>query len=140
MNVALIAHSQEDEHSCFSDNTHDDIRQNIQGIQNIYLGRYVKADGTTLEGFSLAQLVNSKNASADTELQNKLADSLKKAEAIVKTAQSGVAFDQQIAADATYNAQVKATIDALKNQTAAIEAAATVVGVQNLNSEPLEAE
>lgn len=140
MNVALIAHSQEDEHSCFSDNTHDDIRQNIQGIQNIYLGRYVKADGTTLEGFSLAQLVNSKNASADTELQNKLADSLKKAEAIVKTAQSGVAFDQQIAADATYNAQVKATIDALKNQTAAIEAAATAVGVQNLNPEPLEAE
>jgi putative iron-regulated protein len=140
MNVALIAHSQEDEHSCFSDNTHDDIRQNIQGIQNIYLGRYVKADGTALEGFSLAQLVNSKNASADTELQNKLADSLKKAEAIVKTAQSGVAFDQQIAADATYNAPVKATIDALKNQTAAIEAAATAVGVQNLNPEPLEAE
>lgn len=140
MNVALLAHSQEDEHSCFSDNTHDDILQNIKGVENIYLGRYLKADGTTLEGASLAQLVASKDTKADTELKTKLTESLKSAEAIVKTAQDGTTFDQQIAAGNPYNTQVKTTIDALKNQTVAIEAAATVLGVQSLNPEPLEAE
>ncbi|WP_020558537.1 imelysin family protein [Thiofilum flexile] len=140
MNVALLAHSQEDEHSCFSDNTHDDIFRNIQGIQNVYTGYYVKADGSVLEGANIAQLVASKEAKIDADLKAKLTDSLKNAEAIVSTAQAGSSFDQQIAADNANNALVKATIDALKNQTAAIESAAGALGIQNLNPEPLEEE
>lgn len=140
MNVALLAHSQEDEHSCFSDNTHDDIKQNIQGVENVYLGRYVKADGATLGGASLAQLVAAKDAKADTELKTQLTKALNHADTLVKTAQTDIAFDQQIAAGNEHNAQVKATIEALKTQTAAIEGVAAVVGVQSLNPEPLEAE
>lgn len=140
MNVALLAHSQEDEHSCFSDNTHDDIKQNIQGVENVYLGRYIKADGSTLEGASLSQLVAGKDAKADTELKTQLTTALNHADTIVKTAQAGTAFDQQIATGNEHNAQVKATIDALKTQTAAIERVASSLGIQNLNPEPLEAE
>ncbi len=40
MRVALIAHDQEDEHSCFSDNTHRDIVTNNQGIYNTSYGTY----------------------------------------------------------------------------------------------------
>ena len=37
--VALDSGSQEDEHSCFSDNTHNDIIANCQSIANVYLGQ-----------------------------------------------------------------------------------------------------
>jgi putative iron-regulated protein len=45
MSVALDTQDQEDEHSCFSDNTHRDIINNATGIQNVYEGRYDTIDG-----------------------------------------------------------------------------------------------
>jgi putative iron-regulated protein len=38
--VAVLTPSEEDEHSCFSDNTHRDIAQNYQGFKNILFGTY----------------------------------------------------------------------------------------------------
>lgn len=38
--VAVLTPSEEDEHSCFSDNTHRDIMQNYQGFKNILFGTY----------------------------------------------------------------------------------------------------
>ena len=49
----LVAHdskSQEDEHSCFSDTTHNDIEYDLIGIANVWHGRYKRVDGTTFEG------------------------------------------------------------------------------------------
>ena len=40
MNIALLDNSQEDEHSCFSDNTHRDIFLNAVGVENQFLGVY----------------------------------------------------------------------------------------------------
>lgn len=136
MNVALLAHSQEDEHSCFSDNTHIDIVENAKGIQNIYLGNYTKTDGTQVSGASLSQLVAAKDAKADKTLIEKLAKTAKEVEAISQAASKGEAFDQQIKADnKSSNEQVKVAIEALRDQTGAIEAAAKLVGVDNLNPE-----
>ncbi|MEA5461524.1 imelysin family protein [Arcicella sp. LKC2W] len=47
MTVVLASGDQEDEHSCFSDNTHNDFIYDQLGIYNVYLGRYKKTDGTT---------------------------------------------------------------------------------------------
>lgn len=47
---------QEDEHSCFSDNTHVDILQNFQGMYNVYYGTYTKVDGSKVTGQSYAEL------------------------------------------------------------------------------------
>ena len=57
MKVALEANSTEDEHDCFSDNTHNSHFYNGKGIRNVYLGEYKKADGTTLTGPSLSSLI-----------------------------------------------------------------------------------
>lgn len=46
--VAYDTQSQEDEHSCFSDTTHLDLRFNIKGIQNVWTGRYEKVNGPGL--------------------------------------------------------------------------------------------
>lgn len=136
MNVALLAHSQEDEHSCFSDNTHNDIAENARSIQNIFNGTYTRTDGTKVEGASLAQLVAAKDAKASETLVGKLADTQQKAQAIVDAAKNGENFDQQIAPDnKDGNKRVKATIAALRSQTGDIETAAKAVGVDNLNPE-----
>jgi putative iron-regulated protein len=49
MQIALSANSQEDEHSCFSDNTHRDIWLNAEGVSNSYYGVYAGYD-STLDG------------------------------------------------------------------------------------------
>lgn len=38
--VAVLTPSEEDEHSCFSDNTHRDITTNYQGFKNLIFGTY----------------------------------------------------------------------------------------------------
>lgn len=49
MDVALTTRDQEDEQSCFSDNTHVDFRMNQRGIQNVYLGRYGDSTGPSVQ-------------------------------------------------------------------------------------------
>ena len=45
MGVPLDSGDQEDEHSCFSDNTHNDLIYNARGIRNVYLGTYADFQG-----------------------------------------------------------------------------------------------
>lgn len=42
--IAFRGNSQEDEHSCFSDNTHRDILLNAEGVSNSYYGEYAGYD------------------------------------------------------------------------------------------------
>lgn len=66
MFVALDNQDQEDEHSCFSDNTHRDIVTNAQGIYNVYVGEYVRLDGTVVEGVAIEDVM----AIVDPELND----------------------------------------------------------------------
>jgi putative iron-regulated protein len=47
--VALDSGDQEDEHSCFSDTTHQDFVYDLKGIENIWTGAYPGAAGPGLE-------------------------------------------------------------------------------------------
>jgi putative iron-regulated protein len=44
MQIAFSSNSQEDEHSCFSDNTHRDIWLNAEGVSNSFTGTYTGYD------------------------------------------------------------------------------------------------
>jgi len=57
MFTAYDNQDQEDEHSCFSDNTHRDIVTNNQGIVNVYKGLYTRLDGSTVEGTGLTNVL-----------------------------------------------------------------------------------
>ena len=105
MATALDNRDQEDEHSCFSDNTHRDLRANAISVQNVYLGRYGASDGPGLD-----ELVKSRDAALDTKMQQQLAASIAAIEAIP------VPFDQAIMNDAG-RARVMAAITALRAQT-----------------------
>ncbi|MCB0633205.1 MAG: imelysin family protein [Saprospiraceae bacterium] len=56
MFVAVDSEDQENEHSCFSDNTDVDILMNFQGIWNVYYGSYTRIDGSTVNGESLSSV------------------------------------------------------------------------------------
>lgn len=68
MFVALDNQDQEDEHSCFSDNTHRDIIQDAQGIRNVYIGSYTRTDGSTVSGTSIQDLITAVDPTLANEL------------------------------------------------------------------------
>ncbi len=81
---------QEDEHSCFSDNTHRDIVTNFIGIQNVYLGSYSRLDGSVIEGAGLADVVEN----VDPELNARILELLELAD--TQVTEIYVPFDQAI--------------------------------------------
>lgn len=136
INVALLAHSQEDEHSCFSDNTHIDTQEDARGIQNVYMGSYTRVDGSKVEGPSISDLVAAKDSALDKSLTARLIASMEASYAVTKAAEGGEHFDQQIAAENKEgNTRIKAVIKALRAQTVDIEAASKVLGIDDLSPE-----
>ena len=66
--LGLMLHDPEEEHDCFSDNTHWSHYYDAKGIKNIYLGEYSRIDGTKVSGKSLSNLVRLTNAELDKEM------------------------------------------------------------------------
>ena len=73
MGVPLALHAQEQEHSCFSDNTHRDLYLDMQGIVNVYNGKYTTTSGTVISGLGLSDYVKALNATDDTKMKTLLA-------------------------------------------------------------------
>ncbi|MDN3575687.1 imelysin family protein [Chitinimonas viridis] len=130
MEVALASKAQEDEHSCFADNTHRDVVTNAQGIQNVWEGSYKRADGTVLAGPSLRALVAAKDAKLADKTSADIAASVKLAGEIKAP------FDQEIVGKNTApgRQRVRAVIDALRKQAKGIVSAAKSLGIKNLNT------
>ncbi len=128
MKLGLLLHDPEEEHDCFSDNTHASHLNDAVGIQNVYLGQYTRIDGTVIEGPSLAQVIADKDAALDGEIQALLADTLAKMQVMADRAEAGEAYDQQIGeGNAEGNGVVQAAIDGLIAQTRGIERAVALL-------------
>ncbi|MZR63376.1 imelysin family protein [Alcanivorax sp. DP30] len=134
MKVALAAHSPEDEHDCFSDNTHFSHFYNGKGIRNVYLGEYQRVNGDTVSGPSLSDLVAARDTAADRALKQELTASEAALQGLVDSAANGTHFDQLIApGNAEGAALINGAIEALVQQTGGIEKAALVLDIQALN-------
>jgi putative iron-regulated protein len=118
MTTAYNNRDQEDEHSCFSDNTHRDIYANALSIQNVYLGRYGAIDGPGLD-----TLVRVRNPELDTKMKQQLEASIAAVQAIA------VPFDRALVDD-DGRAKILAAVRALQAQTETIVEIATLVGIQ----------
>jgi putative iron-regulated protein len=86
--VAVLTPSEEDEHSCFSDNTHRDIAQNYQGFKNILLGQY-----GAIKGVSLMDKVDPKTKKVIENLMGSIEAKIAKVD---QTAKTTAHFDYQI--------------------------------------------
>ena len=131
MKLGLLLHDPEEEHDCFSDNTHNSHFYDIVGIRNVYTGRYERIDGSIVEGPSLSDAVRARDPALDDELRARLDAAVAAAAALKAAADSGeTAYDRMLAADNPEgNAMVQRVIDALIAQTAVIERAAHALGL-----------
>jgi len=136
MKLGLLLHDPEEEHDCFSDNTHNSHYYDQLGIVNVYLGSYTRVDGAKVDGASLSDLVKAQDAALDEELRGKLDTTLAAMEEIRKRAENGEAYDQQIGeGNADGNAAVQAAIDGLVDQTRSIERVVALLGLQGVSIE-----
>ena len=129
LEVAMASRDQEDEHSCFSDNTHRDAVTNAQGIQNVWLGHYQRRNGTVLQGPGLRDWVAAQDPVIAEKTSLQIAKSVASAHAIPAP------FDQAIqgARDSAARAKIQATIDSLTQQSKDLVDAAKAVGFEQLN-------
>lgn len=137
MKVALEANSYEDEHDCFSDNTHNSHYYNGQGIQNVYTGDYRRVDGSLVSGPSLSDLVEQNNPELNARLNAQLDASMKALgmmKAKAESSQNPMPFDMMIAPGNAKGASVvNEAIMALVEQTGSIEQAARQLGLEALS-------
>ena len=131
MKLGLILHDPEEEHDCFSDNTHNSHYYDELGIASIYRGKYTRVDGSVVEGPSVAAYAAAVAPKAAEEADVKVDAALAALKAIKDEADSGKqAYDQMIGeGNAEGNALVQKGVDALVAQTRAIEG---VVGALKL--------
>ena len=122
MTVAYEARSQEDEHSCFSDNTVADIIGNARGIQMVYSGDY-----GLITGPGVMDLV----AAVDENLAHQLSGEIGRSVALASQIPSP--FDlhlrETIPNSDAGRASVLATIESLEGQTDSIVVAAEKIGI-----------
>ncbi len=124
MKLGLLLHDPEEEHDCFSDNTHNSHYYNVVGIQNVYLGLYRRIDGSVVKGPSLSDLVKAADPDIDKRMRGALAATIEKFQALVKRAKTIEAYDQMIGEDnEAGNRIVETAIGALLAQTKEIERA-----------------
>lgn len=134
--LGLMLHDPEEEHDCFSDNTHNSHFYDAKGIKNVYLGQYTRVDGSVVSGVSLAELVKSQAPVVDQNLRNKLEKTEAAAQAMVNEATKGNTFDVLIGVDNKAGNQVVQTfVNALVAEAEAIEDAIAVLKLEGVELE-----
>ncbi|NJS37712.1 MAG: peptidase [Rhodobacteraceae bacterium] len=136
MKLGLLLNDPEEEHDCFSDNTHNSHFYDGVGIRNVYLGRYTRIDGSVVEGPALADLVSDADPTLAAQLAADLDASVNALGAIKSAAEGGMAYDQMLApGDPAGEALIMAGVNALVAQTASIDRAVTALGLTKIGFE-----
>ena len=122
MTVTYEARSQEDEHSCFADNTTADIIANALGVQRVYLGQYGHVSGPGIKDLI---------AEEDEELAQSLADEINRSVILARSIPAP--FDnlltQGLPDSDPGRRAILDTIVSLENQTDSIVDAAQGIGI-----------
>lgn len=126
MLVPFTTRSQENEQCCFSDTTGLDLWRNELGVQDVFLGRTARADGSQIAGPGMLALLEKTDAKLAATLRAQIENSVATIRAIP------VPFDQAILGDdsAPGRRAVKRALDALAEQNNSIVAAAAALHLQ----------
>ena len=129
MQLGLMLNDPEEEHSCFSDNTHNDHFYDALGVRNIYLGSYTGIDGRVTEGPSLRDLVAEKDAGVADALAASLDHTQFQMVRLKTVAEAGMRYDMMLDPGNEAGGQlIQDAIDGLIAQTRDIERAVAVLG------------
>jgi putative iron-regulated protein len=133
MRLGLMLNDPEEEHDCFSDNTHNSHYYDGKGVQNVYLGAYKRIDGTVVSGPSLSDLVADQNPELDAEMTTKLETTMLALADIVAAAENGFAYDQMLErGNERGEALIMAGVNGLIDQTRTIERIVTALDLDQI--------
>ncbi|MDU9002912.1 imelysin family protein [Sedimentitalea todarodis] len=136
MKLGLMLNDPEEEHDCFSDNTHMSHYYDGLGIRNVYVGEYTRVDGGVVSGPSISDLVSKIDGTVDTELRESLDDTSSELGLLRTAAESGFSYDMMLERGNTEGeAIVMAVVDALVAQTRSIERAVTTLNLDQIGFE-----
>jgi putative iron-regulated protein len=125
--AALEAQDQEEEHSCFSDNTHRDMVQDVRGVRNVWTGQYTRTNGSEVSGTSVREVIAAGDADIAARITSQIDESLELAEDLQPP------FDQEISAsNPAGNARVQALAEALFDQRERLEEAFELYGLTRI--------
>lgn len=132
--LGVLLNDPEEEHDCFSDNTHNSHFYNQVGMNAIYSGRYTRSDGSVLFGASLADYVEDKAPEIHTRVMQTMKTTDAKMSVMKETADSGrMAYDQMLGAGNTEGNKILLdVVDGLVGQARAFE---QVISKLNLSVE-----
>ncbi|UPH72270.1 peptidase [Abyssibius alkaniclasticus] len=136
MKLGVLLNDPEEEQDCFSDNTQYSHYYDGVGIQNVYLGRYTRIDGSIVSGPSLADLLAEETPELALRLEAEIAASVEALGAIVDAAKAGMAYDMMLARDnEAGEALILGAVDRLVTQTRSIERAVTALDLTAISLE-----
>ena len=133
MRLGLMLNDPEEEHDCFSDNTANSHFYDGLGIRNVYLGSYMRTDGSVVDGASVYDLLAESDPVLAEELKTKLDTSVLALDRVKIASEAGLGYDQMLArGNDAGEALVMAAIDALVDQTRSIERAVSALGLDQV--------
>ena len=136
MKLGLLLNDPEEEHDCFSDNTHNSHYYNAIGMENVYFGRYKRIDGTTVSGPSVSDIVKAKSPEIDGRVRAALTETNKRMSALKVRAETKEAYDQMLGeGNREGNAVIETAIEALIAQTKEFERAIAVLELKAIEFE-----
>lgn len=134
--LGLLLHDPEEEHDCFSDNTHWSHYYDAVGISNVYRGEYTRTNGDKVEGASLEDLIRARAPALHAEMNARLEETGLAMQDLVRQGDSGNTYDVLIATGNTEGeVLINRIVNALMEQTRAIERIVNELQLQNVSIE-----
>ncbi|KGM49212.1 imelysin family protein [Pseudooceanicola atlanticus] len=136
MKLGVMLNDPEEEHDCFSDNTHNSHYYDGLGIRNVYMGEYVGIDGRVVTGTSLSSLVAAADPAVDAELRAALDHTMGELGQLKAAAEGGFSYDQMLErGNEAGEAIIMSAVQALVDQTASIERVVTALDLDQIGFE-----
>lgn len=134
--LGLLLHDPEEEHDCFSDNTHWSHYYDALGIANVYHGHYQRIDGSRVQGVGFEQLLRAEFPELHAEMNARVEETSLAMTALVEAGEAGNTYDVLIGNGNIEGEQlINRIVTALMEETRSIEKIINSLQLQNVSIE-----
>jgi len=136
MQLGLFLNDPEEEHDCFSDNTHNSHYYNQVGISNIYYANYKRINGNEINGYSLSDFIQNTNPKFSKVMDSKIQNATIALSNVRVRAENIESYDQMIAKDNIEgNNTIQVAINALVDESKGFEELVKIIGLKDIKFE-----
>ena len=136
MQLGLYLNDPEEEHDCFSDNTHNSHYYNQVGISNIYYANYKRINGNEINGYSLSDFMQNTNPKFSKVMDSKIQNATIALSNVRVRAETIESYDQMIAKNNIEgNNTIQVAINALVDESKGFEELVKIIGLKDIKFE-----